>query len=35
MFLNGEYVKQVYTDPECTQPYENGDGTEDLVLYVK
>ena len=35
VFLNGEYVKQVYTDPECTQPYENGDGTEDLVLYVK
>lgn len=35
VFLNGEYVEQFYTDRECTQPYENGDGTEDLVLYVK
>lgn len=35
IFLNGEYVKQPYTDRECTQPFEGSDGVEDLVLYVK
>lgn len=35
VFLNGQYVEQLYTDPECTQPFTGSDGAEDLVLYVK
>ena len=32
VFLDDEYVEQVYTDPECTQPFEGSDGEQDLVL---
>ena len=35
VFLNGQYVEQIYTDRECTQPFEGSDGVSDLVLYVK
>ena len=29
------YVEEIFSDHECTQPYEGSDGVEDLVLYVK
>ncbi len=35
VFVNGQYVEQLYIDRECTQPFTGSDGVEDLVLYVK
>ena len=35
VFLNGQYVEQLYTDRECTQLFEGSDGISDLQLYVK
>lgn len=35
VFLNGEYVNQIYTDRECTHSFTGSDGTVNLVLYIK
>lgn len=35
IFVNGEIPEEKFSDPECTRPYQSGDGTEDIAIYLK